>query len=899
MENQPKNSDLLRQQIFEEEFIQNQAKFGMLRGDPDFIGEQIFNKAISKRDQLQKTINSHTSSVKQNSKDLLNSTSRSNVSLFSDISITSVTHSEQLPESHEQIGTPRKILISQTLNSSQFKIIALKYKENLSKINMKMESYKSKNKKKLFSLFRVYDFQKKEHNSMMHVYKRNLTPIRENYQNCNTQSPYENNFIVFQSGFVQSHFKQEYLNIHQDVQVSSKSKNFSTFSVIQQKQQYEKEDSQAKSNKESLTVNSSQIMSKPQTNSQVQKPLATNEKTNIRKNLKSNIQKLKEARLLISPEAKRIKSEHHQKNQSFQGLTSNIQSLQSQANIPLIQTVPYAQLPGEQQITPIQQSLQRFSAAIIQGNNQPIIAQHQFQQQLTFNGKKIQTNGVIYLNDPNYVYQQKLQQQQIEPKIQQQQNHLFPNIQTVQKAQIYDLPSKSDSNTPMKLKKLLKNQQSDVISIQPSDIDTKDIQIQAQPNQIIQGVHKEYLNQSITSENETSNVNHRNRNSGQSQIVVKKKKVLELNQRKQSMKEKHEQDIQLFMYNPADSVPKANFDQLQDNVYSAIFNYKEPLNKQVKAQTNSTIKNDTQNYSTFRVQSQKKGKDQNNYETQENGVLDSSIIIQNPTNKIAPRRSLGIQQGRPKNLTAQNSMISGQFQTQQQINDDPSLEQNYFTQVPKQSHNFELHNQLISKRVNQRNSTLNSKNSQKLTQKCLVQSISNNQTPINLQNTSSQIKREDQLSRSISVSNPRPQIKRQSSNSNTKTNNKIATFSINYKTDQTQILDSKLIAEQTQNQSNDTQRNQIGLGYTHKQRKILNAAVVVNKVTAKRELSAQQANNNEYPKEIYDVRNQTFFHERKKSQAPKISLTANTSSNIIKNVKQQNSGFLQQQQLQQ
>ena len=60
-------------------------------------------------------------------------------------------------------------------------MIALKYKENIQKINAKMESYKSKNKKKLFSIYRVFDNEENDYISLMHVYKRNLTPIKENY----------------------------------------------------------------------------------------------------------------------------------------------------------------------------------------------------------------------------------------------------------------------------------------------------------------------------------------------------------------------------------------------------------------------------------------------------------------------------------------------------------------------------------------------------------------------------------------------------------------------------------------------------------------------------------------------------------------------------------------------
>ena len=77
-----------------------------------------------------------------------------------------------------------------------------------------MESYKSKNKKKLFSIYRVFDYEENDHISMMHVYKRNLTPIKENYQQCNVTTPYENNFTSFSSNFVQAHFKKEYMNIH-------------------------------------------------------------------------------------------------------------------------------------------------------------------------------------------------------------------------------------------------------------------------------------------------------------------------------------------------------------------------------------------------------------------------------------------------------------------------------------------------------------------------------------------------------------------------------------------------------------------------------------------------------------------------------------------------------------
>lgn len=95
------------------------------------------------------------------------------------------------------VTSPTRFIVSSTLNSAQFKIIALKYKENISKINQKMENYKSKNKKKLFSIYRVFDNEKKDYISMMHVYKRNLTPVKENFQQSNSTTPYENNFLVF------------------------------------------------------------------------------------------------------------------------------------------------------------------------------------------------------------------------------------------------------------------------------------------------------------------------------------------------------------------------------------------------------------------------------------------------------------------------------------------------------------------------------------------------------------------------------------------------------------------------------------------------------------------------------------------------------------------------------
>ena len=97
-----------------------------------------------------------------------------------------------------------------------------------------MECYKGNNTKKLFSIYKVYDFDKKDKVQMMHIYKRNLSPINEHFQYQNPISPFEDNFVVFSN----RSFKQEFLNIHHDnVKVNSncKGKNFQTFSIVQQK----------------------------------------------------------------------------------------------------------------------------------------------------------------------------------------------------------------------------------------------------------------------------------------------------------------------------------------------------------------------------------------------------------------------------------------------------------------------------------------------------------------------------------------------------------------------------------------------------------------------------------------------------------------------------------------
>lgn len=44
--------------------------------------------------------------------------------------------------------------------------------------------------KKLLSLFRIYDYDKQMHVPSMHIYNRNLSPLRENVLQCSTTTPY-------------------------------------------------------------------------------------------------------------------------------------------------------------------------------------------------------------------------------------------------------------------------------------------------------------------------------------------------------------------------------------------------------------------------------------------------------------------------------------------------------------------------------------------------------------------------------------------------------------------------------------------------------------------------------------------------------------------------------------
>jgi thiamine phosphate synthase YjbQ (UPF0047 family) len=75
----------------------------------------------------------------------------------------------------------------------------------------------------------------------MHVYKRKLSPIKENYAFVSPASPFQDNFIVFsntEGGLfdTMSHFKEQLLNSNENVKVmdcNTKKKNFQTFSLIE------------------------------------------------------------------------------------------------------------------------------------------------------------------------------------------------------------------------------------------------------------------------------------------------------------------------------------------------------------------------------------------------------------------------------------------------------------------------------------------------------------------------------------------------------------------------------------------------------------------------------------------------------------------------------------------
>jgi len=88
----------------------------------------------------------------------------------------------------------------------------------------------------MFTVYSLYDSEANDYISMMHVYKRNLTPIKEQFSTCSQHTPYQSNLEKYKQNLIQSNFNQEYLNSHQDVVVSSKSKHFTTFSIIINKQ---------------------------------------------------------------------------------------------------------------------------------------------------------------------------------------------------------------------------------------------------------------------------------------------------------------------------------------------------------------------------------------------------------------------------------------------------------------------------------------------------------------------------------------------------------------------------------------------------------------------------------------------------------------------------------------
>lgn len=61
------------------------------------------------------------------------------------------------------------------------RIISQKCEDNIDKVNAKFDQKKNKTKNRFFSLYKIYDYDKKDYITMMHVFKRELTPVRENY----------------------------------------------------------------------------------------------------------------------------------------------------------------------------------------------------------------------------------------------------------------------------------------------------------------------------------------------------------------------------------------------------------------------------------------------------------------------------------------------------------------------------------------------------------------------------------------------------------------------------------------------------------------------------------------------------------------------------------------------
>ncbi len=122
---------------------------------------------------------------------------------------------------------------------AMFDKLAAAYSKEKAKIDQltTSRSYRSGTTKRLFSLYKTFNIEKGDYMPSMHVYKRNLSPIRECYPQCNTETPYSDNFLVFSSSEgglfdIMTRFKQQYLTSNENVKVNSKNKNFQTFSVV-------------------------------------------------------------------------------------------------------------------------------------------------------------------------------------------------------------------------------------------------------------------------------------------------------------------------------------------------------------------------------------------------------------------------------------------------------------------------------------------------------------------------------------------------------------------------------------------------------------------------------------------------------------------------------------------
>ncbi|CDW71515.1 UNKNOWN [Stylonychia lemnae] len=274
---------------------------------------------------------------------------------------------------------------------------------------------------------------------------------------------------------------------------------------------------------------------------------------------------------------------------------------------------------------------------------------------------------------------------------------------------------------------------------------------------------------------------------------------------KKKIQKKH-QDQSLFLYNPADSVPNPNFELLSDNIYNQIFNYKEPLNKQMPT-NQPTIRNEQQLPSSLKYS--KKNSDnlsQNPFPI----AADPSPHLRESINDNTGRKSFTNNNVKPKNLTSQSSMIGAQFQTQQAknqtlgpISGDSSVLNQSKNAIQYQSQNFEITNQLMNKRPNQRNSTLVKKETGKISSL-----IPNDEVNISIKNNKMQINRQDSSTLSQSIN--------------------------------------------TYNNMSSTSTN------ISKQRKLITGVQI-------QDMKEEQ-------------KRSSFFHERKKSQAPKLQLGGNFST---------------------